>query len=70
MFCSYDGCNSESASTSGGAGDGCPVYNVQNCHLASIRYAHNVITLVNVFHSPKDSAFDFAVLNIAYAAFL
>ena len=70
ISCSYDGNNSESISTLGGVGDSCLVYNVHNFHVAGIRYSHNVITLVNVFHSPKDSAFDFFVLNTAPVAYL
>ena len=68
--CSYDGSNNESANTSGGVGDGCLVDNVQNFHLTVTRYAHNIMTVVNVFHSPKDSSFYFAVLNTAHVAFL
>ena len=66
----YGGSNSESAGTSGGVGDGCLVFNVRNIHLAAIRYAHNVIRLLTMFHSPKDSAFDFLVLKTAPVAFL
>jgi hypothetical protein len=70
MGCCYDGSNSESASTAADVGNGCLVFNVQNFHLAVIRNARNLITLVNVFHSHKDSAFDFTVLKTAPFAFL
>jgi len=70
MSCCYGGSNSGSASTSGDVGVGCLVYNVQNFHVADIRYAHNVITLVIVFHSSKGSAFDFVVVNTGPVAYL
>jgi len=68
--CCYTGSDSKSVSTSGDVEVGCLVNNVQNFHVADIRCAHNVITLVIVFHSPKDSAFDFVALNTAHVAYL